>query len=352
MTKFKDLITELQIDETFTKPVRKTKIKFDSVKASTVKLPDMNYMADVLFMPETKKKIKYLLVVVDLGTDEFDIEPMLKLNSSMVLSAIQRIFKRDILKKPEASIRTDGASEFQGDFAKYCYNNNIILRVAESGRHKQLANVDSLMVQLERLFNGYMNKRTEEDGLIYSEWTDIIDWVREKLNAVRKKPSVDPFVEPIPKTIDETNSTPKFNEGDWVYRLNDKAKNALGDNHLTEKFRVGDYRWDIKQRKIKRVLPYPNNWRYILDGLDHVSFVEQELRPAPEPEPDFDEQGNRIYYIKRIIERKRDGNSFKYKIWWRGLTRAKATWASRQDLVDDGFGAFIDNYDDNYNEHN
>ncbi len=55
MTKFKDLITELEIDETFTKPVRKTKIKFDSVKASTVKLPDMNYMADVLFMPETKK---------------------------------------------------------------------------------------------------------------------------------------------------------------------------------------------------------------------------------------------------------------------------------------------------------
>ena len=52
----------------------------------------MNYMADVLFMPETKKKIKYLLVVVDLGTDEFDIEPMLKLNSNMVLSAIQRMY--------------------------------------------------------------------------------------------------------------------------------------------------------------------------------------------------------------------------------------------------------------------
>ena len=92
MAKFNDLITELEIDETFTKPVRKTKIKFDSVKASTIKQPDMNYMADVLFMPETKKKIKYLLVVVDLGTDEFDIEPMLKLNSNMVLSAIQRIF--------------------------------------------------------------------------------------------------------------------------------------------------------------------------------------------------------------------------------------------------------------------
>ena len=33
MAKFNDLITELEIDETFTKPVRKTKIKFDSVKS-------------------------------------------------------------------------------------------------------------------------------------------------------------------------------------------------------------------------------------------------------------------------------------------------------------------------------
>ena len=47
-------------------------------------------------------------------------------------------------------------------------------------------------------------------------------------------------------------------------------------------------------------------------------------------------------YLRYMITK----SSYRY----RGLTRAKATWAKRQDLIDDGFGPFIDNYDDNYND--
>jgi hypothetical protein len=51
-------------------------------------------MADLLELPETKKGFKYLLVVVDLATDEFDIEPMTNNKSLTVVDAMKRIFKR------------------------------------------------------------------------------------------------------------------------------------------------------------------------------------------------------------------------------------------------------------------
>jgi hypothetical protein len=45
-------------------------------------------MADLLELPETKKGFKYLLVVVDLATDEFDIEPITNNKSLTVVDAI------------------------------------------------------------------------------------------------------------------------------------------------------------------------------------------------------------------------------------------------------------------------
>lgn len=57
---------------------------------------------------------------------------MLKLNSAM-----QRIFKSNILKKPEASIQTDEALEFQGDFAKYCHS-SLTLQLSDNSVQSML----------------------------------------------------------------------------------------------------------------------------------------------------------------------------------------------------------------------
>jgi len=66
------------------------------------------------------------------------------------------------LKIPYASIRTDNGKEFKGVFDKFCDNNNIFHKVNIQNRHTQLANVDSLCNQLERLFNDYMNQIEEK----------------------------------------------------------------------------------------------------------------------------------------------------------------------------------------------
>ena len=59
MSKFTDLLNKLNIDETYTKPI-KAKPILDSVKENTLyQVPNMNYMADTLWLPETKEGYHY-----------------------------------------------------------------------------------------------------------------------------------------------------------------------------------------------------------------------------------------------------------------------------------------------------
>ena len=106
---------------------------------------DYNFMADILYLPKDKNGYAFLLVVVDLATDDFDIEPIKatlpkgskvvkrdSLTAQSALDAMLRMFKRKFIKKkPYASIRTDGGSEFASVFDKYCYDNSILHRVGE-----------------------------------------------------------------------------------------------------------------------------------------------------------------------------------------------------------------------------
>ncbi len=92
------IIKQLGIDETYTKNPRLPK-KYNSVKQNIPHKSDYNFMADILMLPETKKKLKYLLVVVDLATNEFDIEPMTNKDADTTLNAFQNMFKRNFIKK-------------------------------------------------------------------------------------------------------------------------------------------------------------------------------------------------------------------------------------------------------------
>jgi hypothetical protein len=241
------ILKELQINEKYSKPV-KIKKEFSRVKDNIPLKADYNFMADLLELPETKKGYKYLLVVVDLATDEFDIEPITNNKSLTVVDAMKRMFKRRYIKKPYASIRTDGGAEFKDAFDKYCYENNILHKVGVAGRHQQAANVERLNRELGRLFNGYMNAIEEKTGETYKEWVEVVPKVRTMLNDFRKKAEGDPFADIYP-TVDVTIQ-PKYKVGDIVYRMAEKPLDALGRKQPTQNFRVGDYRWERIPRKI------------------------------------------------------------------------------------------------------
>lgn len=320
----KSIIQKLGLDETYTK--RPRNIKYDSVKENIPRKADLNFMADLLMLPTTKEGYKYLLVVVDLATDEFDIEPIKNKQPETVLQAMKNMFKREFIKEPYYSIRTDGGTEFKGVFHKYLYDNSILHRVAEVGRHKQLANVESLNRQLGRIFNLYMNKKEKETGNVFREWTDVIDVVRKELNHIRKKRERNPFksnYEPIDSKI--MLKEPKYKVGDLVYRKSDVPLNALGKKQPTEKFREADYRYDLQARKITKVLYYPKNIRYLLTGLDNVSYTEDELLPAKEEIEQFE--------VERIVNKMVENGKVYYEVKWKNYSSDENTYEPKDELI-------------------
>jgi DNA mismatch repair ATPase MutS len=90
---FQNILDKLNINESLTKPVKKEKV-FYKVKDQVTLKEDYNFMADLVFLSSAKEGHKYALTVVDLSTDEFDIEAISDKQSTTILAAMKRIFKR------------------------------------------------------------------------------------------------------------------------------------------------------------------------------------------------------------------------------------------------------------------
>ena len=309
----------LGIDDTYTKLYRRpTRAdEMTHVKEQIPLVEGLNMMADILHLPTDKFGWSKLLVIVDLCTDNFEIEKMKGETSDETLSAYKKILNRGILKLPQASLLTDGGSSFKGPFHKFLYDNGIDHRVARAGRHHQLSNVDNLCRQLGDLFNGVMNAKEAETGKRSKAWIHTIDEVRESLNKYRRKRGVKLpkditqyeypiFDNTIPKIkikkIKEERSTggdlagdveayaaegqkythaePKFKVGQMVNVLYQEPHDMTGKKQPTKTFRMQDLRLEKKKRKILKVLYFsgPVPFRYLIDGLPNASYTEQEIK--------------------------------------------------------------------------
>ena len=309
-SKFQNLLDKLDVSEKFNKRIQKDKT-FNKVKDNVPLVEDSNMMADVLHLPETSKGFKYLFVIVDLATDEFDIEPMKVLDSKSALVAMKACFRRNFVKMPKFSLKTDGGSEFKDAFDKYLYDNSILHKKIIADRHQSMSNVESLNKQLGRLFNGYMNTKEEQTGKVFKEWTNAVGVIRTDLNEIRKKKlpgNINSYEYALPvdyRTIETEKTTtdkktgktktevikknvkiePKFKVGDNVFRALEKPRNALGKVQPTKNFRTGDYTFDTTAREIKAVYTMGGKgplYRYALEGLPNASFTERQLMKAPD----------------------------------------------------------------------
>jgi hypothetical protein len=167
-----------------------------------------------------------------------------------------------------------------------------------------MGNVESLNKQLGRLFNGYMNQMEEKTGKRYNNWTDIVGMVREKLNAVRKKAvpkDINSYEYPVQEDLKEVvvesekskkpmtqyeRIEPKYKVGRYVYRYLDHPKNALGKNQPTAQRRQGDYNFDRVARRIDQIFTMGGKgptYRYMLEDVPNVSYTENQLKPARNP---------------------------------------------------------------------
>lgn len=331
----KALLNKLNIDESLTKPRLTKQHVYNKIKNNIPLKEDYNFMADLLMLPETKKKFKYLLTVVDLATDEFDIEPLTTKNPTEVLDAFKKMIQRKYIKLPYASVRTDNGTEFKGVFSKFLNDKYILHKTCLPNRHKQMANVESLNKQLGRLFNGYMNGKEKKLGRVYREWTDIINIVRTDLNAYRKKVLVEkPNEDAFPAL--NLQIKPKFKLGDIVNYKLDWAENALGNKQPTPNFRVGDFKFSAVPKKIVNVAVFNDepHYRYILEGMNNVSYSEYELIKSNDK--------HSKYKVKSIIDKKKVKGKTHYLIWWKGYKKSESTWENEKQLIDDGLTDIID----------
>jgi|688.fasta_scaffold38856_3 hypothetical protein len=325
------LIKKLGIDETYTEKIKN--IKWDKVKQNTFNKGGYNQMADLLFLPKTKEGYNYLLCVCDLWSDLFDIEPVKNKEPETVLKAIKTIYKRkpNYLKEPVSSLRTDSGTEFQGVFHRWFFDENIFHRVGNPNRHQQLGNVEQLNYVIARLLNGYMNTNEKKSGKVFKEWNEILSIIRKDLNEIRQKPDGDPFS----KLSKITKELPKFKVGDVVYYKLDTPQDALGHNQPTKNFRVGDYRFDLyNPRKIVKILYYPKNIRYLLNGKNNVSYAQSELKLAPQKEE--------TYTIKEIIGKRKIRGNIEYLVHWKGYLKKDATWEAEELLKEDAIEAIFE----------
>lgn len=336
--KLKDLIKELDIDERYTKNKNSKQHVFNKVKNHIPMKEDVNFMADLLYLPETKQKYKYLLVVVDIASDEFDIEPLRTKESKEVADAFKTMMKRKHLNFPTI-IRTDEGTEFRDKFDKLLTEQGVLHKTALPKRHKQMSNVESLNKTLARLFNGYMNMKEKQSDKVYKEWTDILDKVRTELNNIRKI-EITKDVSEYDYPFFNPTSEAKFKVGDMVHEKLDYPENMLGKKQPTENFRVGDVKYSMVPKRIEKVI-YMNDepyYRYMLSGIKNASYSEYELMKSR-----FKEER---YKVKDLIDKRLVGRKTEYLVWWQGYKKAESTWEPRSNLIKDGFKDYIDRYEE------
>jgi hypothetical protein len=310
----KPIYSLLNIDNKLTKKRIRSQREYNSFEDNIRLEKNCNYMSDILFLPTAKYGFKYLLIVLDIATRQFDCEKLKNKDSTTVLKAFKKICdKSDYLTIPKYSLITDSGSEFKGIFQNYLYNDSIFHKTIMKGNHTAMSPIDNLCYQLGKILNDYMSSVELQTGKVYRQWPDIIDTVIIEMNKIRKRELPDKnefdtrFVNDIKQirkviytttkvavgepgnkktgekieTIEQEFIKPKFRVGQLVYVLLKTPKNILGKNQSTLNFRAGDMTVDPERREITEVLMMHGKgplYRYLVDGYRFVSFSESQLR--------------------------------------------------------------------------
>lgn len=160
--------------------------KGDNMPKTQVFNAHIFYQCDLLFMPDDKG-YKYICVMVDCYDGKIDAEPLKNKDSESVLKAIKSIFNRGILKQPFI-ITFDSGSEFKGEVKKYMDKNNILVKYANTGRHRQLAMVERSNQKIGTILFQRMTAQELLTGEKNTMWIDDLKGLVDVLNNNRKKP--------------------------------------------------------------------------------------------------------------------------------------------------------------------
>jgi len=257
------------------------KVVYDNFEKNLFPRHGYNFMCDLIYMPENEN-YEYILVVLDLWSKQFDLEPMKNRSASTTLKHFKKMLSRSyITKKNMRTMASDNGGEFLREFGKFLKDNSIYHKTANPGRHKQLQPIDGIIHQIMRVLNGKMIADELETGVSSSKWVAIIKDVTKRLNMANLRKDGDPYDISRYQVQDDqfTDDNAKFKIGDQVLRKLDRPENTFGRTQ-SGRFRAGDFRWSRKPETVEYIYHYPKTIRYRVSNYKHVAYTEQELRLA------------------------------------------------------------------------
>ena len=226
------------------------------------------HQMDVLYMP-ADRGYKYCIVVVDISTHKTDAEPIKEVNSRTVLKAVQKIYNRGILEQPNKII-SDSGKEFQGDFSKFFTKEEVYLKKALTGRHRQVGLVEKYNGIIAKVL--FMRMASEEllTGKRSAKWVSDLKIVIEAMNK-RYGQSVPTEKQLLKKSNPFEDLKQDLIPIGTVVRVQlDEPKNITGEK-LHGKFRATDHRWTLEKYKVI-------DW--IFDPIEPVLYViDKKLKP-------------------------------------------------------------------------
>jgi hypothetical protein len=286
------------------------------------------HQADLLFLPNDDG-YRYLLVVVDLATRKVDAEPLKTKDSKEVKEALQKIYKRKILKTP-LRFEVDQGTEFQGVFKKF-YDKIFDIVTKIKGRHRQQAVVETKNYQIGKILNTRMLVEEINNNNTSRSWVDLIPNV---IKLINKHLSHEPVETDLNKPI-RTNlfSSKLLPIGTKVRIQLDNPITYVEGKQLTGKFRSGDIRWSKSTHIITRIFLRPNQPpMYQCDDNDKVAYTKYQLQVIKDNEAKPTTESQKKWNVKKLLKRFKLKNKIYFEVLWEDGSKTKEP---RNNLIKD-----------------
>lgn len=237
--------------------------------------------ADLIYMPEDNG-YNFILTVVDVASRAVDAEPLENRTAEDVVQGFEQIFKRKFIKPTFEYLYTDPGAEFKNEmFHDYMKSHEIVVRHTMTGRKTQMAIVEYYNHILTKVLGTRMTAKELENNTVNKDWVESLPKLITELNKDKKEQKIGDFFK---YQIFQKNEK-LLNVGDYVHVKLVQPKETLTGKKLHGTFRNGDQRFNKEVQRISYVSLKPGQPpRYMIEGMNNVSFLRGELLLADENE--------------------------------------------------------------------
>lgn len=334
----------------FMKPKKDNRYESPTTINNVDRKPNQIHQMDLLFLPhdsskapatasqESKKKdaFKYGLTIVDCGSRDTACIPLKDKTSSAVLKAVKDFYKEK--KNPfqiPKQIQVDAGTEFQGDFAKYFKEKHVDFRVAQTGRSRQQALVESRNSVIARSVMRNMILSELQTGEVSRDWVDYLKDLLVLLNKHYHREPVALTEKEISADVRAYPKTEILDVGTSVRVQLDKPIDLMG-NRQNGSFREGDIRFSLNPTTIERLQLIPNQPPlYKVKGYKAL-YTRNQLQVVP---PISNVPPIRGTYVFEAVlnKRKNKKNQVEYLVKFENYVEPE--WVLRKDLLKTDTGA-------------